>query len=118
MRRSSCGSKRHVWLTSPRSQAAIGRFATRGSRRSRPGSRSTYARAAAFDDVLTVWVRCSEIRGARFSYEYVVERDGDVVATATTHHATVDRETHAPTRVPAWFVDLILKAEGRSPGSP
>ena len=29
-----------------------------------------------FDDVLTIWVRCAEIRGARFRYEYVVERDG------------------------------------------
>ena len=35
-----------------------------------------YARAAGFDDVLTIWVRCAEIRGARFRYEYVVERDG------------------------------------------
>ena len=35
-----------------------------------------YERAAVFDDVLTIRVRCGEIRGARFRYEYVVERDG------------------------------------------
>ncbi|HEX2302367.1 MAG TPA: thioesterase family protein [Gaiella sp.] len=70
-----------------------------------------YERAAKFDDVLTIRVRCGEIRGARFRYEYVVELDGVPVATAWTTHATVDAETHRPTRVPAWFVDDVLRAE-------
>jgi acyl-CoA thioester hydrolase len=74
-----------------------------------------YARAAAFDDVLTIWVRCAEIRGARFRYEYVVERDAELVATGFTTHATVDATTHRPTRVPAWFVDKILSAEATAP---
>ena len=43
----------------------------------------SYERAASFDDVLTVWTRCAEIRGARFSYAYVVCRGDEVVATAT-----------------------------------
>ena len=70
-----------------------------------------YERAAAFDDVLTVGVRCAEIRGARFRYEYLVERAGDRVAHGWTTHATVDARTHRPTRVPAWFVEDVLRAE-------
>src|SRR4051794_24459768 len=31
---------------------------------------------AAFDDVLTIHLRCVNIRGARFRYEYRIERDG------------------------------------------
>jgi acyl-CoA thioester hydrolase len=73
-----------------------------------------YDRAAAFDDVLTIRVRCAEIRGARFRYEYVVERSGERVATGWTTHATVDAATHRPTRVPEWFVEDVLRAEGRS----
>jgi acyl-CoA thioester hydrolase len=72
-----------------------------------------YDRAAAFDDVLTIWVRCADIRGARFRYEYVVQR-GDVrVASGWTSHATVDAATHRPTRVPEWFVADVLRAEGQ-----
>ena len=80
------------------------------------GVRIDYARAAVFDDVLTVRVRCAEIRGARFRYEYAVERDGETIATGSTTHATVDRETHLPTRVPEWFVADVLRAEQVPPG--
>lgn len=75
------------------------------------GVRLDYHRTATFDDVLDVWVRCVEIRGARFRYEYVVELDGERVATGETLHATVDRETYRPTRVPDWFVADVLRAE-------
>ncbi len=74
-----------------------------------------YDRAAAFDDVLTIWVRCGEIRGARFRYEYVVKRDSTTIATGWTTHATVDSETHRPTRVPAWFVESVVRAEASPP---
>ena len=77
----------------------------------------TYLRAAEFDDVLTVWVRCVDLRGARFRYEYVVERDGARIAEGATTHATVDALTRRPIRVPAWFVDAVVRAEGR-PASP
>lgn len=70
-----------------------------------------YERAAVFDDVLTIRVRCAEIRGARFRYDYAVERDGVRIATGWTTHATVDAATHRPTRVPAWFVEDVLRAE-------
>lgn len=70
-----------------------------------------YRAAAAFDDVLTVYLRCVDVRGARFRYEYRVERDGELIATAETLHATVDGTSHAPTRVPPWFVEAIARAE-------
>jgi acyl-CoA thioester hydrolase len=77
------------------------------------GVQVEYARAAVFDDVLTIWVRCAEIRGARFRYEYVVDRDGTTIATGSTTHATVDAATHRPTRVPAWFAETVLTAQQR-----
>jgi acyl-CoA thioester hydrolase len=72
-----------------------------------------YRAAAAFHDVLTVWVRCAETRGARFRYEYRVTRDTQLLAEGFTDHATVDAATHRPIRVPAWFVQQIEAAEGR-----
>jgi acyl-CoA thioester hydrolase len=74
-----------------------------------------YGRAAVFDDVLEIGVRCAEIRGARFRYDYAVERDGVGIAHGWTTHATVDAATHRPTRVPAWFVEDLLRAEASSP---
>jgi acyl-CoA thioester hydrolase len=70
-----------------------------------------YLRAARFDDRLRVWARCVDLRGARFRYEYVVERDGDVVAEGSTSHATVDRATQRPIRLPHWFVEAVARAE-------
>jgi acyl-CoA thioester hydrolase len=71
-----------------------------------------YHRAAYFDDRLQVWTRCVDIRGARFTYEYAVEREGELVADGHTLHATVDASTRLPTRVPAWFVEAVARAEG------
>jgi acyl-CoA thioester hydrolase len=70
-----------------------------------------YHRAASFDETLTVWTRCVDMRGARFTYEYRIERDGELVADGYTRHATVDRETYRPTRVPTWLADAIARAE-------
>ncbi len=70
-----------------------------------------YHRAAYFDDRLTVWARCAEMRGARFRYEYRVERAGELVADGYTAHATVDRETYRPTRVPGWLAEAVARAE-------
>jgi ADP-ribose pyrophosphatase YjhB (NUDIX family) len=66
------------------------------------------------DDVLAVHLRCVDIRGARFRYEYVIERGTEQVATGSTAHALVDRETRTPTRVPPWFAEAVARAE--SPG--
>jgi len=75
------------------------------------GLQIDYRAVAAFDDVLTVHVRCVGVKGARFRYEYRVERGGELIATAETRHAMVDAETHAPTRVPPWFLEAIARAE-------
>ena len=70
-----------------------------------------YHQAAAFDDVLTVWARCVDVRGARFRYEYRVACGHELVADGHTSHAMVDRATYRPTRVPDWLADAIVKAE-------
>lgn len=75
------------------------------------GVRVDYRAAAVFDDVLTIHLRCLDVRGARFTYEYVLERDGELVATAETLHATVDATTRMPTRVPSWFTEAVAIAE-------
>ena len=76
-----------------------------------------YLRAARFDDRLTVWARCVDLRGARFRYEYAVERDGEVIAEGSTSHATVDVVTHRPIRLPQWFLEAVARAESSSSAS-
>jgi acyl-CoA thioesterase FadM len=46
------------------------------------------------------------LRGARFRYEYAIEREGEgeLIAEASTGHATVDAETWRPRRLPQSFV--------------
>jgi acyl-CoA thioester hydrolase len=73
-----------------------------------------YHRAAYFDETLTIWARCRDLRGARFTYEYRIEREGEPVADGYSRHATVNRETYRPTRVPAWLADAIVTAEASS----
>lgn len=73
-----------------------------------------YHRAATFDETLTVWTRCVDVRGARFTYEYRIVRGDELVAEGHTRHAVVDRETHRPTRVPDWLAGAIATAESRA----
>ena len=74
-----------------------------------------YHRAAYFDERLRIWARCVDLRGARFRYEYVVERVGEtgveLVADGHTQHATVDAGTRRPTRLPPWFAEAVARAE-------
>jgi acyl-CoA thioester hydrolase len=70
-----------------------------------------YHSPARFDDVVSIHARCSELRGARFRYEYVIERDGELLADGWTRHATVDAVTFRPRRIPAWFAEAIATAE-------
>lgn len=74
-----------------------------------------YHQATYFDDPLTIWTRCADMRGARFRYEYGVTRDGELVADGYTNHATVDRETYRPTRVPVWLAEAVARAESADP---
>ena len=76
-----------------------------------------YHGAARFDERLTIWARCVDLRGARFRYEYAVERNGELIADGYTAHATVDASTHRPTRVPAFLTEAIARVEaGPAPG--
>ena len=70
-----------------------------------------YHRAAYFEDRLQIWARCVDIRGARFRYDYAIEREGELVADGFTSHATVDAARRLPTRVPAWFAEAVARAE-------
>jgi acyl-CoA thioester hydrolase len=74
-----------------------------------------YGAPARFDDRLTIHARCRDVRGARFRFEYAIERNGDHVADGWTQHACVDGRTLRPTRVPAWLVDAIGRAEASDP---
>ncbi len=71
-----------------------------------------YLQPTRFDDRLLVHVRCVDVKGARFRYEYVVERDGVAVADGWTAHATVDAARFRPTRIPTWLREAISAAEG------
>ena len=71
-----------------------------------------YLAPARFADTVRIHASCGDVRGARFSYEYLVERNGERVADGTTRHATVDARTLRPTRVPDWLADAIRAAEG------
>jgi acyl-CoA thioester hydrolase len=70
-----------------------------------------YHGAVGFDDRLRVKARCCDLRGARFRFEYEVERDGRIVADGWTRHAFVDARTLRPTRLPAWLRTEIERAE-------
>jgi acyl-CoA thioester hydrolase len=70
-----------------------------------------YLKPVFFDDRIRINARIAEVRGARFRYEYVLEREDETVADGWTQHAVVDRVTFKPTRVPAWLVEAIERAE-------
>ena len=76
-----------------------------------------YLQPAKFDDRLTVHARCVDVKGARFRYEYAIERDGVVIADGWTAHATVDAATMRPTRVPGWLQEAIASAEASASAS-
>ena len=68
-----------------------------------------------FDDELRIHVRAVDVRGARFRFEYVVERTSNppaIVADGWTAHACVNAETLRPTRMPTWLAEAIASVEG------
>jgi acyl-CoA thioester hydrolase len=79
----------------------------------------TYVRYRApcrFDDRLRIHARVTELRGARFRFEYLIRRLSDPQATVAdgwTAHATVDAHALRPTRVPGWLAEAIAAAESR-----
>jgi acyl-CoA thioester hydrolase len=74
-----------------------------------------YLGAVFFDDRLHINVRCGDLRGARFRFDYLIERVTDAgaepVADGWTLHATVDHESLRPTRLPDWLREAIERAE-------
>jgi acyl-CoA thioester hydrolase len=79
-------------------------------------SHARFIRPARFDDRLLVHARCHAVRGARFRFDYVVERDGDAIADGWTAHAAVDASTLRPTRLPRWLTEAIATAAASRPG--
>ena len=74
-----------------------------------------YGTPARFDDRVQIGARCLDVRGARFRFEYLLERDGERVADGWTQHACVDAQTFRPTRVPEWLAAAIARAEAPGP---
>ena len=70
-----------------------------------------YLAPARFDDNLVVRARCGDVRGARFRFDYAIERDGEPIADGWTTHACIDAGTLRPTRMPAWLVAELENAE-------
>lgn len=73
-----------------------------------------YLNGTQFDDELRIHVRATDVRGARFRFEYVIERTSDppgIVADGWTGHACVNAETLRPTRMPAWLAEAIASSE-------
>jgi acyl-CoA thioester hydrolase len=73
-----------------------------------------YLAPCAFDDELRIHTRVTELRGARFRFEYVVERTSEpraTIADGWTAHACVDAATLRPTRMPAWLAEGIADFE-------
>jgi acyl-CoA thioester hydrolase len=66
-----------------------------------------YLQPVHFDDRIVISARCVDLRGARFSFEYELTRNGELVADGWTRHALLDRTTMRPTRLPDWLVDAI-----------
>jgi acyl-CoA thioester hydrolase len=70
-----------------------------------------YLLPARFPDRVRISCRCLDLRGARFKYEYAVERRDELLAEGWTTHACVDAQSFRPTRVPSWLADAIARAE-------
>jgi len=73
-----------------------------------------YRAPVRFDDSLVVRARCGDVRGARFRFDYVIERNGEPVADGWTTHACVDARTLRPTRMPAWLKQELARADSAS----
>ena len=76
-----------------------------------------YLDGTRFGDELRVHVRATDLRGARFRFEYVIERTGEpggIVADGWTAHACINAETLRPTRMPAWLAEAIAGVESKA----
>ena len=76
-----------------------------------------FLRPARFDDLLRVHARVTDVRGARFRYEYAIERAGEAIAEGWTAHACVDAASFRPIRLPDWLLGALASAEAPAPRS-
>ncbi|MGI9657310.1 MAG: acyl-CoA thioesterase [Gaiellaceae bacterium] len=71
-----------------------------------------YREGVGFNDELRVWTRCTEVRGARLRFEYmVVNESGSTVAEGWTSHACVDASTLRARRAPEELVTALAELE-------
>jgi acyl-CoA thioester hydrolase len=75
-----------------------------------------YRAPARFDDELVIRTRCGDVRGARFRFDYLIERDGEPIADGWTTHACVDAQTLRPTRMPERLKAELARMESE-PGA-
>jgi acyl-CoA thioester hydrolase len=66
-----------------------------------------YRRPARFDDRLRLYAGITELRGARFRFDYAVARGDEEIADGWTAHACVDARSFRPVRVPGWLVEAV-----------
>ena len=59
-----------------------------------------YLRPLSLYDEVNVWLRVGTIKGATFTFEYLVESGGEPVAKAVTRLACVNKKTGRPIKVP------------------
>lgn len=67
-----------------------------------------YKRPAKYDDIVTVASRIAEKPFVKILIEYEVRRGDELLATATTLHAFMNREGQA-VKAPAFFRDAMAK---------
>jgi len=73
-----------------------------------------YRAGSRFDDRLRIWARTGDLRGARFRFDYAIERLSEpagIVAEGWTAHACVDTATLRPVRMPAWLAETLSGLE-------
>ncbi len=66
-----------------------------------------YGAPARFDDRLQLHARCVDVRGARFRFEYLLQRGAERIADGWTTHACIDARTFRPVRLPPWLAEAI-----------
>lgn len=70
-----------------------------------------YHRPAVYDDLIQISVCLRERPRLRITLEYELKRGDELIATATTEHAFIDKSGY-PTRPPRDFTDLVAKHFG------
>ena len=65
-----------------------------------------YSRPAFFDDELTLITNLAELGKVSLRFDYEVLRDGEVLVSGHTRHASVDLATGKPVRMPEELLRL------------